>query len=812
MQPSTRPVELQAAQSLSTSQQLIEKSHSQGLRSITQEVVQPDIRGVQPAGTRTLSGESKGAQRIQGRGPPDTSGTRVKMGYTKIKKFRGLKDGKEDPAEFLEDVEWAYEQDFNINEPEESPEKEAFISKTHRILFRQHLEGRASEWYSDLDADIKGSWIQIRERFRTSFQISIRDTQTRIFELRIKLSQLEQKDGESIAEFLERAEDLATKLPTDEINVGMATLKGMKDEDKRSRVTYDCNKEQDFSFPHIKKLIAAAYSEVGKISPFDPSYKESMQVSLTSQTTATSTEDLLRQVLINTNVAFPALLQGMRSLNTAVAGGVSIKQPGQKITQPGGNQGDQRAKPYRPREEIKCFRCEEMGHYANECPHNQQQQSYQYQPTYQPQQHLPPAITARAVMPEQYYEQQSVYDQQSGYEQQQQYGERSSSRMVFVHEPVPVMAAARPKPKAPAVTHATQVPSGITKVRGKPVTRRSPQEEEQNIYEEDGGEQELQEAMDTEVETQTQGGQPTSYAPQPLQQNWNAANINQERSVNHGPPQTRITKTGKVQELVVTKQIKAPAPIRAMVGRTADINERIMDLVFPISLREYWNASDRAIKEAAYSLQRSTPRYRIRKQPSAAVGDTVPPANAALYGQEIAPVVTARAHDDDGRSAPLMVTSWINQQCLPRTLLDGGSLIELISRKSLNKMQPMPRIRTDGNIRVSLANDSLTTLTSYVVIPVNVEGVECMVKAWIVDVHVYDLLLGVGWMRRMHFNTHYGQGLVTIAGNDGAVRRIPAQIVPIDTGLPTIEMEDEDEMTADQACQQIIDSQENAQL
>ena len=69
----------------------------------------------------------------------------------------------------------------------------------------------------------------------------MKDAQTRKFELRIKLPQLEQKEGETIAEFLDRAEDLATKLTADDIDVGMATLKGMKDGEKRSRVTYDCN-------------------------------------------------------------------------------------------------------------------------------------------------------------------------------------------------------------------------------------------------------------------------------------------------------------------------------------------------------------------------------------------------------------------------------------------------------------------------------------------------------------------------------------------------------------------------------------------
>lgn len=39
---------------------------------------------------------------------------------------------------------------------------------------------------------------------------------------------------------------------------------------------------------------------------------------------------------------------------------------------------------------------------------------------------------------------------------------------------------------------------------------------------------------------------------------------------------------------------------------------------------------------------------------------------------------------------------------------------------------------------MSLANDNITTLDEYVVIPINIEGVKAVIKAWFVDVEVYD--------------------------------------------------------------------------
>ncbi len=107
------------------------------------------------------------------------------------------------------------------------------------------------------------------------------------------------------------------------------------------------------------------------------------------------------------------------------------------------------------------------------------------------------------------------------------------------------------------------------------------------------------------------------------------------------------------------------------------------------------------------------------------------------------PSMTARVLEDDGMSFPFMISSWVLNQHLSKTLLDGGSLVELLSRRFVRGMKPRPAIQRDGRIQVSLANDSVTILDEYVIIPISVEGVEAVIKAWLVDVEVYDLLLGI---------------------------------------------------------------------
>lgn len=87
----------------------------------------------------------------------------------------------------------------------------------------------------------------------------------------------------------------------------MTVLKEMKNENKKKKVFFECNKEINYFYDMIKKLVKAIYSEMSKISSFDLSYKKSMQISLQDSDIITI-DELLRQVLININVVFSALL------------------------------------------------------------------------------------------------------------------------------------------------------------------------------------------------------------------------------------------------------------------------------------------------------------------------------------------------------------------------------------------------------------------------------------------------------------------------------------------------------------------------
>ncbi|KAL8804258.1 MAG: hypothetical protein Q9200_005898 [Gallowayella weberi] len=297
--------------------------------------------------------------------------------------------------------------------------------------------------FDDLDADLKGDWDKLKERFLVSFPITVKDTQTKKFELRVMLSNLEQKETENISDYLDRCEDLSMKLPTDDIDVDMATLKGMRDSFKRERVSFECNKDDDYSFTKVKRLIKAAYIEIGKISPFDLAYRDSMGINLSSSYTG---DVLLKHALINTTAAFPAILQGIKSLNITVSKGITVKQSN-AITDGSGSSSEKKK---RDLWEIKCCKCGGYGHYQS------------YHDNDPPNAVQAPIVTANAAIPRHQHQTQ-MEEEDSTDEERDTHNLYIPARCALPEQFTYAMAAGQTPPKPAPRRSILQNSSGVTK-------------------------------------------------------------------------------------------------------------------------------------------------------------------------------------------------------------------------------------------------------------------------------------------------------------------------------------------------------------
>ena len=69
-----------------------------------------------------------------------------------------------------------------------------------------------------------------------------------------ELSTLEQRENESIAEYLNRANGLAVRLGKDDAGVGMHVLNGMRDFPTRERINNICHKERRYSLNNVLNM------------------------------------------------------------------------------------------------------------------------------------------------------------------------------------------------------------------------------------------------------------------------------------------------------------------------------------------------------------------------------------------------------------------------------------------------------------------------------------------------------------------------------------------------------------------------------
>ena len=152
--------------------------------------------------------------------------------------------------------------------------------------------------------------------------------------------------------------------------------------------------------------------------------------------------------------------------------------------------------------------------------------------------------------------------------------------------------------------------------------------------------EDMDELEDAPISTETQHIIPST--PQKLKQ------MPPTHSSSDNPPTTRTIKTGKVQELVQSQRPRLSDPIRGIAGRARFDVKKIFDLPLEVTLGEFLDQSDITIKELAYNMQKTTPRYRIRKAKTgnALQQDHLPAtsSNAVLHPSPI----TSSACDNDG--------------------------------------------------------------------------------------------------------------------------------------------------------------------
>ena len=183
-----------------------------------------------------------------------------------------------------------------------------------------------------------------------------------------------------------------------------------------------------------------------------------------------------------------------------------------------------------------------------------------------------------------------------------------------------------------------------------------------------------------------------------------------------------------------------------------------MGLEVTLPLGQLLNESQQLWREFAFNLQSSTLRYRVKR---ATKEPAISGAAVSHCNDSLPPTVTSMALPDDGEASPMFCTAWLGSIKASRTLIDTGSIVDIVSERMLNQL-PKQMVHSDRHLNINLADNNKCTLHNYTWLDVNVGGVEAMVQAYILPVTAYDLLLGLKWQRQVRMNINLSEGEVSI--------------------------------------------------
>jgi len=677
-------------------------------------------------------------------------------------------------------------------------------------LFRQNLERNGDAyhwWYYVLPEGDKKDYGKIVREFKELYGIKASQASS-LFAVQNEMLSLAQGKGEHIRDYVHRVEKLSRKIPKEMDSLfAIAFVKGMKNQERRQRVTFDLKDTPDFAFLKGLTVVKFSYQQIGEPDPFRPSQQtqEAVEPSVSLYTTpaisqvhAVSKADV-GQVSSGTIPVTPALTQ--EQFNTFISAYESMA--GRVPRQPyilGGSSPNNLRGNSRGNLRVTCFNCGTRGHYADTC-------------TNQP-------LSAR--------EQQDISDRIRC----ERDSHRTDYRFAGSQQDVPLTGANNtdmgprailPRSSPDARSVGATVTTPVSCVRSCHITSsdlgkacvvaaRIPAVgtifenalAEKRARVEDGDSESLNGRRAQKIVRRSGSTGDSSQLRRSLRPTTNplaykrgpeitAAVDNEDEDLEvialiptdevmedeDNLEEIQVPQSGRFQPvsapLKKLKEKTETAPINWMKD---EVPFTIRDAVngpntrLQITLPQLLDCSPRLSRDLAELLRSSIPRPRKKKNTkgSSALEPVSLHSSKQSIGDEVVSEASPGAEDNVGC---LYIEAWIGNVKIPEVLVDAGAMLDLISSKLVDRLQ-LERFPVSG-LGMRLADDRLVVLKNYVWLDVVVAGVLARVDAYEVAVsQTYQLLLSRRWLKRVRVVEYHDSRTLFIEGSDRVRRKVPA--------------------------------------
>jgi len=251
-------------------------------------------------------------------------------------------------------------------------------------LFRQNLERNVYAWhwwYYVLPEAHKKDYGKIVVEFKDRYVVKATEASS-LFALQNEMLSLLQGEGEHIRDYVHCIEKLSRKIPRDMHSLfAIAFVKGMRDQERKQRVTFDLKDSSNFSFLKALNVVKFSFQEIAEPDPFRPSQpSREMLGSLTPlysalvllTVNAVSKTDIASASAGNVPPAL-TLTQEQFSAYMSTYEATMGRMARFPASSPGYHASNRRTNP-----RVTCFNCGTRGHYSDTCM-NQPLTTYEQQ-------------------------------------------------------------------------------------------------------------------------------------------------------------------------------------------------------------------------------------------------------------------------------------------------------------------------------------------------------------------------------------------------------------------------------------------------
>ncbi|KAI9789411.1 MAG: hypothetical protein M1816_006071 [Peltula sp. TS41687] len=691
-----------------------------------------------------------------------------------VPKFSGLGIPAEDASEYIETIEYLSGQ----------PPVETIC----KIYLRHGVTERAKEWYGELTKAVRQDWQQPRQRFLERFDDDQNHLSGGTLEYSRRILALQQKDGQTLTEYVKEASHLSEEGPaTLQKDLAQQFLAGIKDDNLVRWAIKELPDEVNYTFSDAKTALVKATKLPGRPSPFDQ--KEEHQASKEHSTP----DDLVDRALAR---FFERMEQRLQPARNPYNGNSHPLPPN-----PFRNNGDPtqerpKSMEYRPLSNVECFKCHQIGHYANFCPEAVTRKG---------------GGTARG----------HPINRGKGSPDNRGQGPSHGRGLTGTTNPGPHHPdRINQTPRSRCSNNRPE-----TYVNASPaILAREPQMLSTrflNCHSTDLSPRVI--SLDQEESYQAApvtNGRVTKHAPK------RTVRIQNERATSLPPEQTNI------HESIIrapTRQVTPPGILRrensAPTHHTQDAQmeaaETMIELAGQNQSQHPTGAQAQGQQECNIPSphgqqpvrQGQTRNARHSGAKSQTPRETIPinlsskptkrgrrPALQATPATLL--TVIDEGYDEEDSITCLYIEAWVGGVKVNRTLVDTGAVVELISPTLVQRIPGLTVHEMTENWSLRLADDKKVPITHYVTLEVIVAGIRTVLRAYVMGYsETFEFLLSKNWMTRVKAIEDHGKGTLTIHGKTG--KQATIQAAKAESPLAELIAEDEYEGDEDLAEQEL---------